>query len=263
MAALTDNVYSKVLEYLKKEGQVNTFRLAREVGIERHKILNIIKKLEEKGALEFKTGKVKFLKFPSKEKKAKIEVKKALSATKIRAKSNELSAQRGKLREKTKLLGSLQYENKKLKDEVSELESGIKRQHYNKSKKFREQDELIEKLENRIKALQEKAKIKPKIITRKIEVPKIITKTIVKRIIKRVPVEVIKKVLVRVKEREAKPKEFKLPKINMPGIKNIQQLERPKFLEHKIRVGKFNFSNFSGLNKNIQQLHIPKMLRNN
>ncbi len=251
---------NKVLEHLKKEGERNTFRLARELRIDRHKILNIIKKLEEKGAVEFKTGKVRFLKFPKEEKKAKIEVKKALSAPKIRAKSNELSAQKAKLREKTKLLGSLQYENTKLKDKLSKLEAGVKRQHYAKSKKFREQDELIEKLENRIKALQEKAKSKPKIITRKIEVPKIITKTIVKRIIKRVPVEVIKKVPIRVKEREAKPKKFKLPKINFPDIKNIQQLERPDFLEQKIRVGKFNFS---ALNKNIQQLNVPEMLRNN
>ena len=71
----------------------------------------------------------------------------------------------------------------------------------------------------------------------------------------------LKKVLVRVKEREAKSKEFKLPKINMPGIKNIQQLERPKFLEQKISTGRK--INFYDLNKNIQQLHVPDMLRNN
>ncbi len=251
--------YNRALEYIKKHNHINTFRLASELKIDRHKILNIIKKLEEKGAVEFKTGKVRFLKFPSKEKKAKIEVKKALSATKIRAKSNELSAQRGKLREKIKLLGSLRYENKELKEKLSELEAGIKRQHYTKSRKFTEQAELIEKLENRIEILKQKANVPPKVIVKKIKVPKIITKTIVKRIIKRVPVEVIKKVHVRVKEREAKPK-FKLPKINFPDIKNIQQLERPDFLEQKIRAGKFNFS---ALNKNIQQLHVPEMLRNN
>ena len=239
-----EDAYDNVLDYVKKHDQINTFRLARELGIERHKILNILKKLEEKQAIELKTGKVRFIKFPSKEKKAEIKVKKASSAPKI------------------KILGNLQGQNKELKEKLSELEAGIKRQHYTKSKKVREQTELIEKLENRIKALQEKAKT-PKIITitRKIEVPpKIITKTIVKRIIKRVPVEVIKKVPVRVKERAAKPK-FKLPKINMPGIKNIQQLERPKFLEQKISTGRK--INFYDLNKNIQQLHVPDMLRNN
>jgi len=254
-----EDVQRQVLEYLKKKGHTNTFRLARELGIDRHKLLNVIDKLREREAIELRHGNAIFLKFLSEERKAKIEVKKAPSAPKIRAKSNELSAaQRGKLREKTKLLGSLQYENKKLKEKLSELEGSFKRQHYTKSKKFREQDELIEKLENRIKALQEKARSKPKIITRKIEVPKIITKTVVKRIIKKVPVEVIKKVTVRVKEKP-RAKEFKLPKINLPKIKNIQRLERPEFLEQKIRAGKINFS---GLNKNIQQLHVPETLRN-
>lgn len=251
---------NKVLGHLKKEGEKNTFRLARELRIDRHEILNIIKKLEEKGAVELKTGKVRFLKFPKGEKKVKIEVKKALSTPTEKAKPKaKASAQRNaKLTEKLKLFGSLQYENKKLQDKLSELEAGIKRQHYTKSKKFRKQDELIEKLENRIKALQEKAKSKPKIVTRKIEVPKIITKTIVKRIIKKVPVEVIKKIRVRVKEREAKPREFKFPKINLPGIKNIQRLKRPEFLEQKITAK----VNFSDLNKNIQQLHVPEIFRN-
>ena len=250
-----EDAKSRVLEYLKNEGQANTFRLTSKLGIERHEILNIIKKLEEKQAVEFKSGTVKFLKFPSEERKAKT-VKQAPSATKIRAEDKE-SVQKAKLSEKTKLLGSLQYENKELNEKLSELEGSIKRQHYTKSKKFREQDELIGKLENRIKALQEKVKT-PKIVTRKIEVPKIITKTIVKRIIKRVPVEVIKKVPVRVKERKAEPK-FKLPKINFPDIKNIQQLKRPEFLEQKITAK----VNFSDLNKNIQQLHVPGILRNN
>ena len=225
---VTEDVQRQVLEHLQKKGQRNTFRLARELGIDRHKLLNVIRLLHEKEAIELRHGNAIFLKFPSEEKKAKI-VEKIPSAPKIGVKSNELSAQKSRFREKTKLLGSLQYENKKLKDRLSELEAGIKRQHYTKSKKFREQDELIEKLENRIKALQEKAKT-PKIITRKIEVPKIITKTIVKRI------------------------------INLPDIKNIQRLERPEFLEQKIRAGKINFS---GLNKNIQQLHVPGILKRN
>lgn len=248
---------NKVLEYLKKKGQTNTFRLARELGIDRHKLLNVIKELHEKQAIELRYGNISFLKFPSKEKKARIEVKKAPSVPKIKAKSNELSAQRGKLHEKTKLLGSLQYENKKLKERLSDLEGSVKRQHYTKSRKFREQDEVIEKLENRIKALQEKAKIKPKIVTRKIEVPKIITKTIVKRIIKRVPVEIIKRVPVKIKE----TRKFKLPEFNIAWMKNIQQLEKPEFIEQKISAG--GKIDISKINKNIQRLHVPGILRNN
>ncbi len=69
---LNEDAQSKVLECLKKEGQANTFRLTSKLGIDRHKILNIIKKLEEKGAVEFKTGKVRFLKFPKEEKPIKV-----------------------------------------------------------------------------------------------------------------------------------------------------------------------------------------------
>ena len=256
---VTEDAYNRVLEYLKNHDHINTFRLARELNIDRHKILNIIKKLEEKQAVEFKSGTVKFLKFLKREEKP-IKVKKTISTSERETEPKvKKAAQRSvKFQEKLKALGSLQYENKKLTGKLSELEASIKRQHYTKTRKFREQDELIEKLENRLKASQEKAKIKPKIVIRKIEVPKIITKTIVKRVIKKVPVEVIKKVPVRMKEREAK--RFKLPEFNVAWMKNIQQLEKPDFLEQKIRTGKFNFS---GLNKNVQQLHIPGILKNN
>mgnify|MGYP001593304984 CR=1 FL=1 len=66
---VTEDAYSKTLGYIKKHDHINTFRLARELGIDRHKILNIIKKLEEKQAVEVKSGTVKFLKFVAKEKK--------------------------------------------------------------------------------------------------------------------------------------------------------------------------------------------------
>ena len=254
-----EDVQNQVLEHLKKKGQTNTFRLARELGIDRHKLLRVIDKLRERGAIELRHGNAIFLKFLSEEKKAKIVEIPSAPKIKAKHKAKTVAERSAMLIEKQKLVGSLQYENKKLKEKLLEFEASVKRQHYTKTKKFREQDELIEKLENRIKALQEKVESKPKIITRKIEVPKIIIKTIVKRVIKRVPVELIKKVPVRAKEKP-RAKEFKLPKINLPNIKNIQRLERPEFLEQKIRAGKFNFS---GLNKNIQQLHVPEMLRNN
>ena len=63
----------QVLRYLEKEGKTNTFRLASRLGIARYEILDIIKELEEKGAVEFKLGTVKFLKFPEKEKKIKVK----------------------------------------------------------------------------------------------------------------------------------------------------------------------------------------------
>ncbi len=252
-----EDAQNQVLGYLKKKGQSNTFRLARELGIERNIIFSIIKKLEEKKAIELKHGNARFLKFPSVKIPAKTEVKKAPSAPKIKVKSRELSAQKAKLHEKIRLLGSLQYENKELKEKLSELEGSIKRRLYTKSRKFREQAEHIEKLEKRMGVLKQKAKVPPKVITKKIVVPKVITKTIVKRVIKKVPVEVIKKVYVKVKESEAKQKKFILPKFNLPGIKNIQEFKKPEFLGQKLTTK----VNFSDLNKNIQQIHVPEMLK--
>src|SRR3989338_6618937 len=97
-----EDVQRQVLEYLKKKGQTNTFRLARELGIDRHKLLKVIDKLREREAIELRHGNAIFLKFLSEERKAKIAVK-TPSAPKIRAKSNELSAQKARFREKTKL----------------------------------------------------------------------------------------------------------------------------------------------------------------
>jgi len=256
-----EDAQSKVLECLKKEGQANTFRLTSKLGIDRHKLLNIIERLEEKQAVEFKSGKVRFLKFPREEKKVKIEVKKAPSAAKIEAKHKvKTSVQKSpEPSKKLKVLGSLQYENKKLKGKLSELEAHSKRQHYAKTKKFREQVGYIQKLEKRVEALKEKANVPPKIITRKIKVPpKVITKTIIKRVIKKVPVEVIKRVPVKVKE----TRKFKLPEFNIAWMKNVQQLSKPKILNQKISAGKPKIK-FTEINKSIQQLNIPSIFKNN
>ena len=58
--------HKSVLGYLKKKGQTNTFRLATDLGVDRHKLLDIIKKLEGKKLIEFRHGIVKFLKYPEK-----------------------------------------------------------------------------------------------------------------------------------------------------------------------------------------------------
>lgn len=208
-----EDAESKILEYLKKEKHANTFRLARELHIDRHKLLNIIKKLEEKQAIEFKYGKVRFLKFPTKEKKQpKVEVKKAPEPEKeVKYKPKKTIQKKAIAQRKTSVLKNLQDENRDLKGG-------------------------IEKLENTVKELRKKIRVVPKVITRTI----------------------IKKVSVRLKKEE--PKKFKLPKFNLSWIKNIQQLEKPEFIEQKIRTGRK--INFSELNKNIQQLHIPEILRN-
>lgn len=189
--------HKRVLEYLKKKGQTNTFRLARDLGIDRHKILDIIKRFEDKKLVELKFGTVKFLKFPEKGKKLVkkiIEVKKALSASKKRIKHKAIRALQKKAMSKRKssILEDLQAENKEFKERFLALEKTIKE-------------------------LQLKASAPPKIIRR----------TIVKNIIKKVPVERI----------EAKPKKFKLPRFNLGWLKNIQRLAKPEFIKQKVNIG--------------------------
>lgn len=220
---VTEDATNRILEYLKKQGQANTFRLARELGIDRHKILDIIRRLEEKEAIEFKSGMIRFLKFPAKERKIakrQIEIKKVLPKQKKKV-------ERKKAKAKPTILESIKAENKKLRERLWGLETTVKR--YSNIKK---------KLQETIKELEKKARS-----------PKIIRRTIVKKI----PVKVKEKVI------EAKPKKFKLPRFNI--MKNIQQLRTPEFIEQKINIGKPKI-NFSELNKNVQQLHVPKMLKN-
>ena len=93
-------------------------------------------------------------------------------------------------------------------------------------------------LEKTIKDLELKASAPPKIIKR--------------TIIKKVPVEKI----------ETKQKKFKILKFNLGWIKNIQRLQMPEFLQRKINMAKPKIT-FAELNKDIQQLHVPEMLRKN
>ena len=250
---VSEDAATKVLEYIKKHGQTNTFRLASELGVDRSRILNIVEKLEEKEAVEVRSGIVFFLKFPRKEKKA---VKKVAKPKK-------------KARRKSNALEDLKAENKRLKEKLLELEANKERQTSIKNKKIREQDEQIENLKKTIKEVQ---KAPPKIITRtkvkevvkrvpvksrklkeqtkqiekleekikelkeKVSKPKIIRRTIVKKVPKIIRKIIIKKVFVKVKEKKPKekikPKKFKLPKIDFSGLhKNIKKIHVPEILK--------------------------------
>src|SRR3990167_7316657 len=107
---VAEDVVNKILVYLKKHGQTNTFKLATELKIDRNKILSIIKGLENKEAIELKSGVAKFLKFPRKEKKVvkRIEIKKALPKPKKEVKHKKTA------------LEVTQAENKRLKEKLSE-----------------------------------------------------------------------------------------------------------------------------------------------
>ena len=48
--------HNKILEYLKKHGSANTFRLSRHLGIDRIELIEIIDELATKGLAKFKSG---------------------------------------------------------------------------------------------------------------------------------------------------------------------------------------------------------------
>lgn len=219
----------RIVEYLEKQGPTNTFRLSRELGIDRHKLLNIVKELEEKRAIGVRHGNVKFLKSPAEEKKV-AKVKETLPKPKAKKTIQKKARDRGEI---NLLLRNLEDKNKELREKVLGLEASIKRQS-NIKNKFRYQVERIEQLEKTIKELQRKANIPPKIIRR--------------TIIKKIPIKVKKK----------QPKKFKLPKLPLALPKKIKQLKIPKITKWKIKIRKPKI-NFSKLNKKIKQLHVPEI----
>ena len=203
-----------ILEYLKKQGQTNTFRLASELGIDRHKILKIIGKLEKKHLIEFKSGTVKF---PEKDKKAAKIVAVKMAPSKQERKIVHKIKKATHRNIKLKVIENLQAENKMFKEKLLGLETRIKSQSYYKNK-VRNQNVQIEQLERKIKVLQQKVKS-----------PKIIGKVIIKK----VPIKMEEATTEQGNE-EIKSKKFKLPKLNINWIKNIQQLHVPEVLRRSI-----------------------------
>lgn len=208
---VSEDAATKILVYLKKQGQTNTFKLATELCIDRNQILNIIKKLEGKQAVEVKSGIVYFLKFPRKEKKVVEKVIKKIPKPKK------------KVKHKKTVLETIQAENIRLKEKILELQNLppkiIRRTKVEKiiqkvpvkSEKLEEQTEHIKELEEKIKELQSAP-------------PKIIRRTIVKKVPVKVKEEIPKK-------EEIKPRKFKLPKISLSGLgKSIKRLHVPEML---------------------------------
>lgn len=189
-----------VIGYLKKQGPANTFRMARDLGIKRNELLILINGLEQKGALEFKSGIARFLKLLPEEKKAKPEQKREKSSPLKPRKKIAPKTKASPIRRKAKtrfsarrlsaLLESLRAENNQLKQKLSE--SG-----------------------ETIKILEEKASH-----------PRIITRTVIKEVpvIKKVPV--VKRAPVEAEKKWELPK-LKLPKLALPKLK-IPKLKLPK-----------------------------------
>lgn len=217
-----EDIANKILERLQKQGPTNTFRLASESEIDRYKLLKIIKKLEEKQAIELSAGVVKFLKFPSKK---RTEIKNIHAIPKKKSKAYK-KIKKKRTKRKLILHKSIQNENKELKEKLLTLETTIKKQS-NIQNKLKNQAKHITKLEETIKELQQKSVAHPKIIRR----------TIIKNIIEKVRAipekkpESHKKIKKkRIKRRKAKPKKFKF---NIGWMKNIQKIRIPKRLDTK------------------------------
>ncbi|OIO62678.1 hypothetical protein AUJ69_02405 [Candidatus Woesearchaeota archaeon CG1_02_47_18] len=202
-----EEVYQKILEHLKEEGPLNTFRLARNLNLDRYRLLNFIEKLEEVGAVEVQYGLVRFLKFAVEKKevvKKPAEIKKTVFKPKRKHKVKKVK----KVKETPPhFLQHLKAENKKLAEKLLKLES-------------------------KVKELEQKP----------VPSPKIITKTIVKKVpVPSAPVppspskrrkrktKPKKKAEEKTKTKKAgkKPKKFKFPKFGF--LKNIKQLKRPEF----------------------------------
>lgn len=187
----------KLLEFLKRRGPINTFRLARVLNIDRYKLQDAIKELEEKGAVEFKFGLVRFLKLPAKEKKeaekpAKIKKillspkkktrHKAKQHRKKRSRSEVSRAQKGgfqdenkslygaklflkedflkleaNLHKKQNALQAIQEENEKLKEKLSLLKKSSRKRSKIKSK-LKEKKEIAKGLKQRVKTFQQNIK---------------------------------------------------------------------------------------------------------
>lgn len=139
----------EILKYLQKQGPANTFRLARKLGIDRHQLLNVIERLEAKGAVTVRSGIVQFLRFlPEEKKEAPPKISKP--------RENRPSA-------KPKVLQTLQSENELLKEKLTELK------------------ETIQELEQR-------ASVHPKTITRTVTKTVIKEVPVIKTVIKKIPV---------------------------------------------------------------------------
>ena len=209
-------VYQKILEYLKKDGPLNTFRLARNLDLDRSKLLNVIEKLEKTGAVEVQHGVVKFLKFVEEEKKI---VQKPVPQPK-----KKKTVKKRKKHKKKPITSEVPAENLKLKEKILQLESKV---------------EELEKKASAPPKIIKKTIVKeipaPSVPTSKNPLPKErkVKKGPKKKEKKKKPKEAKKKSKTRRKRSflvSQKPKvsvKFKLPKFTF--MKNIRQLKKPEF----------------------------------
>ena len=219
------DMHSRVLRYLRNNGSANTFRLVRLLGVDRHKLLDVLLDLEQQGCVELKHGIVIFIKIQGKGKleQAPMQEKKAAQAPAVRRKTprNKGSKQRFYHRKLPRETSPM-----KISLETSAL-SALKKENkgiVERNKNLAERAARLEKeLENASKAKDELGRMK----------------------------EDIKKRQQRKRKEKAvkKPKKFVLPKINFPKInfswvKKIPQITAlPKAAARKAKAKAAKISN--------------------
>lgn len=172
----SEDVSNKILEYLKKEGHANTFKLARKLAIDRHEILTTLQDLQLKGAIEFRSGTATFLKSSEarkQEKGIKESAKKApvlpIKETKVKKVKIRKYTPKKTSSKKTPVFGivlkALQEENDKLKKRLIKLETKL--EEHTKESHVKKLDKPIKKRIKKKKVIAKKQKKFKKPIARK------------------------------------------------------------------------------------------------
>ncbi len=245
---------TKVLKYLQENKAANTFKLARNLGIDRSKIVRELAKLAEKGLIEHRTGMARFLSTP------KLSLREPVQKISQPKTQKTESEKTGIRKETPSASAKLAGENKKLRAKIAHLKSGLEQQTgLDAAVKLKAAQTHIEKLESQVQHLTRKAAaVKTKVIREVIIRPKIIRKVIVRHIQAKNE---------QIKERSPRKGlgvDARKPAISPSWLskihRNISQLSVPKVLEQKIELKGIS-PDLSKLKDNICQLEIPELLR--
>ncbi len=245
---MNTDVQEAILKYLQENKSANTFKLARNLGVDREKLVRELAKLQEKGLIEHRTGMARFLSMPKPEALRPEEP----GPTK---KISKLKTERPRIKKRILPANTrLAEENKKLRTKLSEFESRIGQQA-GVERRLKAQNTHVGRLEEEIKTLQQKASIAPKVIR----------KTIVKTIVRRVPAKSTEteKMPASLSVEAGKPARSSVSGwlSNLTKIgRNISQLSMPEVFKQKVVLKRTSL----GLNKlkdNISKLEIPDMLK--
>ncbi len=206
----------KILSYLERQRSANTFKIAKDLGMDRYTLLSIINELEKEGLIEYSAGIAKFLKFSVKgkaiEKKIKIEKTPSKPKRKIKRRPRKAVKKRRtykpkktekKRRPKINILANTQAEIKNIED------------------RLKEQNKHIENLENAIKELRKTPKKRLKRKKKKVFV------------LKKFKPDVI----VPRKQKTRKIKKAKI-KIVRPEPENLSEKIRRKLFQARTLIGK-------------------------